>query len=260
MMDKPKHKYNVIPDKPDSRDFNIRTTASFKLTAVLPKKVDLRVYCSSVEDQGDLGSCTGNAIVGAIEFLENKLHVLDGPNDTFVDLSRLFVYYNERVLENTTSEDAGASIRDGIKSLVKWGVCTESLWPYKVQAFANKPSSACYVDAANRKISVYARVSQNIKAIKTTIASGYPIIFGFIVYESFESDYVARTGIVRMPSKLEQPLGGHAVLCVGYDDSSGRVLVRNSWGNLWGQGGYFTMPYAYISDPNLACDFWVVDK
>lgn len=247
------HRFNNwIPDQPDARDKLAHET--FAMASVLPAKVDLTSYCSPVEDQGQLGSCTGNAIAGALEYLENKI------NTAFIDLSRLFVYYNERVLEHTVSQDAGAQIRDGIKSVKKWGVCSEHAWPYNVALFANKPVDGCYAEAALRKISVYARVTQDLQSLKAALATGFPVTFGFSVYASFESAAVAKSGKVAMPKKGEQQVGGHAVLMVGYDDKTKRFLVRNSWGAAWGLKGYFTIPYAYLTNAALASDFWIVDK
>lgn len=253
-------KYHWLRDLPDQRDYNVFTTPQFKLIPKLelPASVDLRRWCSNIEDQGQLGSCTGQAIVGAMEYLQNRASRKG--RRKFIDLSRLFVYYNERVLENSVAVDAGAYIRDGIKALRKWGVCAERLWPYRIRRFAVRPRKICYRNALQRRISVYARVNQPINDIKQVLASGYPVIFGFAVYESFDSPVVENTGVVPMPEPDEYLLGGHAVLCVGYDDSINRVLVRNSWGKNWGMGGYFTMPYAYISSPSLAADLWTISK
>ena len=241
-------KYHWRPDIPDARDY--KYSASL---LIAPTKVDLRPVCSTVEDQGQLGSCTGNAIVGAMEVNENI-------NKTkFVDLSRLFVYYNERLLEGTVTSDSGATIRDGIKTLTVYGVCTEVLWPYIVSKFTSKPSAACYKDGLTRKISSYQRIT-TLTDMKNCLASGFPFVFGFSVYTSFESSQVATTGVVNLPTKGEKLLGGHAVLCVGYDDISQRFLVRNSWGSGWGQKGYFTIPYTYLTNLNLASDFWTIRK
>src|SRR6266568_4205862 len=136
--------YGWLPDLPDYRDFFYSAVA--RRLATLPSKIDMRSKCSPVEDQGQLGSCTANALVGALEFLEIK----DGA--PFVDLSRLFVYYNERVIEGTVDQDSGAFIRDGIKSLAKQGVCPEKEWPYRVRDFTRKPTAKCYSDARKHQI------------------------------------------------------------------------------------------------------------
>lgn len=243
--------YGWVPDLPDQRD--IMYGAVRKPTAKLPASVDLRPYCSPVEDQGNLGSCTGNSLAGAVEFLERK----DGVS--FEDVSRLFIYYNERVIEHTVSQDAGAMIRDGIKTLVKQGVCAEKKWPYVITKFDKKPSAACYTDAAGHEVVAYARI-QTLQDMRTCLADGYPFVFGFTVYESFESAQVAKTGVVPMPKAKEKVLGGHAVLAVGYNDAQKRFLVRNSWGTGWGMKGYFTIPYDYVADRNLSDDFWTIRK
>src|SRR5438876_11929798 len=128
--------YGWLPDLPDHRDFFYSAIAPKLVT--LPRKLDMRSKCSPVEDQGQLGSCTANALVGALEFLELK------HGAQLVDLSRLFVYYNERVIEHSTKHDAGAMLRDGIKSLAGQGVCPESIWPYAIRKFAVRPPAACY--------------------------------------------------------------------------------------------------------------------
>ena len=241
--------YGWVPDLPDHRDFAYATVR--KLPKTLPPSADLRPMCSPVEDQGQLGSCTGNALAGAVEFLERK------NGATFEDASRLFIYYNERVVEHTVSQDAGAMIRDGIKTLAKLGVCSETLWPYVISKFAKTPPKSCFTEARKHRITAYARIS-TLDDMRSCLADGYPFVFGFTVYASFESSQVAQTGVVPMPSPNEQVLGGHAVLAVGYNDKQKRFVVRNSWGPGWGMSGYFTMPYAYLTDSNLADDMWTI--
>jgi len=242
-------RYGWHPDLPDQRDLPYCAPKALRL----PPSADLRPLCSPVEDQGQLGSCTANALVGALELLENKAKAAP-----FADLSRLFIYYNERVLEHSVASDSGAQIRDGVKSLAKLGACREALWPYAIAKFAAKPSPACYADAAKRLISAYRRLN-GLAQMRACLASGFPVVFGFTVYASFESAAMAKTGIMPMPKKGEAVLGGHAVLAVGYDDKAGRLLVRNSWGPAWGQQGYFTMPYAYVQTPGLASDLWTIE-
>lgn len=246
--------YRWVPDVPDRRDFRFELT--FKpatLATTLPASVDLRSKMSAVEDQGNLGSCTANALVGSLECLEGI------KKQAMVDLSRLFVYYNERVIEGTVRVDAGAMLRDGIKALAKQGVCSEKTWPYDIKRFSLRPTPTAYQEALERKIKSYHRL-ETLKDMKTCLASGYPFVFGFAVYESFESAEVARTGIVPMPRDGEKYLGGHAVGAVGYDDSTGRALCRNSWGTKWGMQGYFTMPYEYLVDRYLSDDFWTIQN
>jgi C1A family cysteine protease len=222
--------------------------------ATLPPAVDLRPQCpKEVYDQGQLGSCTGNAIAGAIEFDEIKQKAAD-----IFTPSRLFIYYNERVIEGTVNSDSGAQIRDGIKTVAKQGACHEQIWPYDIAKFRTKPPKPAYTDGAKHTAVQYQRLIQSLTEMKGCLAAGYPFVFGFTVYESFESSSVAKTGIVPFPGAKEKVVGGHAVLGVGYDDTSQRFIVRNSWGPGWGMKGYFTIPYSYLTSGNLADDFWTI--
>jgi C1A family cysteine protease len=243
-------RYGWIPDLPDRRDFVY--TAPAPVTAALPPKVDLTAGCPAVYDQGDLGSCTAQAIAAAVEF-DQKTQKLE----VFVP-SRLFIYYNERALEGTIGEDAGAMIRDGIKAVNTLGAPHERLWPYDIGAFRTRPPKPAYTDGARHTALRYERVPRTLDQMKGCLASGFPFVFGFAVYESFESDAVAATGTAPLPAPHERLLGGHAVLAVGYDDAKKRVVARNSWGTGWGARGYFTLPYAYLLDADLSDDFWTI--
>ena len=244
-------RYGWIPDLPDARDPLYAAPAA--VMTALPAKADLRPQCPPVYDQGQLGSCTANAIGAAIQFDRMKQNL----SPDFVP-SRLFIYYNERVIEGTVSTDSGAQIRDGIKSVAKQGACPEADWTYDITKFAARPPKSDYTEALQDRAVSYSRLVQNLNLLKGCLASGFPFVFGFTVYESFESQAVAQTGIVPMPSPNEQTIGGHAVMAVGYDDSLQRFIVRNSWGTSWGISGYFTMPYAYVTDSNLADDLWTI--
>jgi C1A family cysteine protease len=206
-----------------------------------------------VEDQKELGSCTANALAGALEFLMKKDKV------KFADMSRLFIYYNERVIEHTVKTDAGAMIRDGIKTLNKQGACTEKSWPYDIAKFATKPPKTCYTEALGYQILSYARLGA-LDEMRACLADGYPFVFGFSVYDGFETQQMAKTGVLDIPKKGEKMLGGHAILAVGYDDAAKRLIIRNSWGPKWGMKGYFTMPYGYVTNRNLSDDFWTIRR
>ncbi|MBF0494350.1 MAG: C1 family peptidase [Candidatus Omnitrophica bacterium] len=241
-------RYGWLPDIPDQRDF---LYSAIKPVIKLPDKVDLRKSCSEVEQQGQLGSCTANALAGNLEFLDKKI---DGE---YTDVSRLFIYYNERDMEGTVDSDSGAMLRDGIKTLRNDGACHEKTWPYVISRFDKKPPNKCYDEAKTHLIKAYHRL-HTITEMLTCLAEGYPFVFGFAVYESFESEEVKNSGIVSMPDASERQIGGHAVLAVGYDRKKERFIVRNSWGTDWGISGYFTMPFEYLE--SLADDFWTIRR
>ena len=240
--------YGWLPDIPDSRDLLYR---AIRPRLRLPQSVDLREKASAVEDQRALGSCTAQALAGNIELLDKKTDGL------YTDVSRLFIYYNERALLDTVSTDSGAMLRDGIKTLHAQGVCAEKSWPYVLSKFANKPPQKCYEEAKVHTITSYHRLS-GLNDMLTCLAEGFPFVFGISVFESFESAQVAKSGVVQLPKKGERMIGGHAVMAAGYDRAAERLLVRNSWGKSWGMKGYFSLPFAYTE--TLASDFWTIRK
>ena len=242
-----KRKYGWKRDLPDRRD-KIFPLPKGKVLDI----VDLRDDCSPVEDQSALGSCTANAIAGGLEFLEIK----DGL--PFVDFSRLFIYYNERMDDGNVPSDEGSTIRTGMRVLKQYGACDEKLWPYDIAKFAKKPPTKCYTDGLKHVISSYFRI-KDLNGIMACVSSGYPVMFGFTVFESFETQEVAKTGMMVMPSEQEKMLGGHAVMICGYDRPKKILTVRNSWGTAWGDKGYFYMPFDYVTE-GLADDFWTVKK
>jgi C1A family cysteine protease len=240
-------KFNLIwkADRLDTRDYRYQVTQKLN-----PNLVDLRKYCSPIENQGSLGSCTGQSIAGAIELLNKR----GGKHN---DVSRLFIYYYERLILGTVNYDSGAYIRDGIKATNKYGASLESLWPHDIRKFRQEPITEAKNDALNRKVTRYERVN-DFNGCIDALTNGYPIIMGFRVYDSFMSKNVARTGIMPYPNtKREKLLGGHAVLLVGYDKRKKVFIARNSWGTNWGDKGYFYMPFDIVK-PNMSSDYWII--
>lgn len=256
-------KYGWKPQKDDVRDYGFGRMVRLQkipFRAIPPVALN-RKWCSAVQDQGQLGSCTTHAWTGLLQYNECK-NGNGGKN--FKWLSRLFVYYNERVINGTVNEDSGAELRDGAKVIHKQGVCVETDWPYKVNAFKQTPTSKCYTDALPNVINSYYALN-TITDMKTCLAAGQCFVLGFNVYDYFESQEMADTGILKMPTSQEQtsgPIGGHAVMCVGYDDTKQVFTIKNSWGLGWGLkgnlNGYFVMPYNYMM--TYASDFWTVVK
>lgn len=241
-------KYHWRPDRLDKRDFIYLPNIN---EVKLPDVKDLREHCTPIENQGMLGSCTGQAIAGAIELLNKR-------NKKQVDVSRLYIYYYERMLLGTINYDSGAYIRDGIKVCYKYGAPLERFWPYLIERFKNKPNSKAVVDGSKRKITLYERVLDHEGCIDA-LSQGYPVIVGFKVYQSFETSRLHATGIMPYPNVTkEKLLGGHAVLLVGYDKKSEMYITRNSWGSGWGDKGYFYMPFNVIRNNNMSSDFWVI--
>jgi C1A family cysteine protease len=245
-------KYPLKREQRDLRDYHFKSTA-FTEPQTLPEKVDLRNEMSPIVDQGELGSCTANAIASGL-----KEYLLIHGQEGWTPLSRLFLYWHERKLEKHVEEDSGAYIRDGMKVLQKIGVCPESDYPYVISHFRDAPTPTAENDAAQYRIGEYSRIL-DLHALKASLAEGLPVVIGVLIYESFHSPEVAQTGKVHYPDKFkERILGGHAMLAVGYTDegSSGSVIVRNSWGTDWGDDGYCYLPYKMFQDPDCVMDMW----
>ena len=220
--------------------------------ARLPTSVDLESQCPAIYNQESLGACTSHAAAALAQFLMKKI----GSN--WIP-SRLALYYWNRLQEGTVNEDSGASLQDAMSSMVKYGVPHESLWTYNISKFNIKPPKEVWSDAYWHTIRQGLSVRQDLNTMKTRLAEGLPVIFGFMVYESFESQEVTRTGIMPMPKEGEELKGGHAVMIVGFNDSTKMFKIRNSWGTSWGKNGYFFMPYDFIINPNYASDFWTAN-
>jgi len=244
-------RFGWLPDLPDARDHLF--SADGQVLAALPRRVDLSRHCPPVYTQGHLGACTANVLAAAIEFDQRK----QGWAEVFTP-SRLFIYYNERVIENSVGSDSGAMMRDGIKSIAHYGACPESLWPYDLAKFKRRPSVRCYTVARRHRAVRYKKIPRNLAQMKGCLAASYPFAFGFTAHASIESSAVARSGEVPMPTAGDRPVGGHAALAVGYDDARQVFFARNSWGPKWGRRGYFTIPYLYLHEAQLASDFWTV--
>jgi len=276
-----------LPDYPDFRDYTFQnkellrkkeildlvspTGLTKRETSSVPTRVDLRRWCSPIEDQGDIGSCTAHAGVGIVEYYERKAF------NKHIDASRLFLYKVTRRLSHLTG-DSGAYLRKTMGGLVLFGVPPEEYWPYsdRTPDFDKEPDSFCYSFAENYKMIKYFRhdtpnVTEEVtlKRIKQALAASVPSMFGFTVYGSINQ--VSTTGKIPYPCRDESSVGGHAIVAVGYDDkmsiengdcglkTKGALLIRNSWGKAWGDEGYGWLPYDYVLK-GLAIDFWSMLK
>lgn len=236
------------PQLPDQRDL------AFVPRAVsLPPRLDLASLLPAAWNQGNLGSCTSFGIAASIAAARAK------EGKAYFEPAHLHLYWHEREREGTIDSDAGAMIRDGIKVAAQVGVAPEKLWSYTDtgEKWKKKPSAAVEKEAVKHKATKYTGVNQHhVREALSTFE--LPVVFGFSVYQSFESQEVAASGVMPMPARSEQLLGGHCVAAVGYDDSRSAFKCRNSWAPAWGDDGHFWMPYAYMIRPDLVSDLWVV--
>jgi C1A family cysteine protease len=252
--------YGAVKDPRDHRDFRYSPEAAPKK---LPTKVDLRPLCPRVHEQGHPLTCTAHSVAGAFQFEQRRLELKD------FSPSRLFIFYNTLadMRARHVPKKEGANLRAALKAVAQHGVCPEKDWPFSLTkaAMAKKPNHRAYQLAEHHKITRYERMVMGqssraafLRLMKCRLAEGFPFVFAFLVHESFESEHVAKTGIMPMPKRGEQLRGWHAVMAVGYDDRNQRMLVRNSWGWSWGIKGYFWMPYDYITNPRVTADFWTI--
>ncbi|CAF0943667.1 unnamed protein product [Adineta steineri] len=223
----------------------------------LPPKVDLRSDMTPVEDQSQIGSCVANSLAGAYEYLTKKA------NGRNTDVSRLFIYYNARVKDESSGKvtDSGCTMTSAIEALEEYGTCLESLWPYDISEVNSRPNSQSYHEASHHKITEALKVNINLHEMKSCLAQGFPFAFGLKLYSSF--DQAAKTGVVPMPNTGDNGRsshGSHALLAIGYSDQSNAFIVRNSWGENWGDQGYCYIPYQYMTDSSLCFDVWTVRK
>jgi len=244
-----KRTYNWRPSRPDQRDRYFKVTAPVK---DLPSYVDRIGTEFPIDDQGELGSCTGNSSTAGVSIVTGQ-----------PALSRLMAYYDARLIEGDVQDDAGAQIRDIIKGFQQYGCASEAVWPYDVSKFAQKPTAEAYTDGLKLipLIESYERIA-DLNGMKAALAKGLPVIFGFQVPAEFESEQMSIDGKLYAPNMRTQWLGGHAVLAVGYDDRDPNykfIWVRNSWGPNWGIDGYFKMDQSWFTSPlGLVDDMWTI--
>jgi C1A family cysteine protease len=233
----------------------------------IPNKVDLRQWCSPIENQGNLGSCSAHAGMGVVEYLEKRAF------GKHIDGSRLFLYKTTRNLMRVTG-DTGAWLRNVMGALALCGVPDEKYWPYVIADFDKEPEAFVYSIADNYegvKYFCHDPLGMNVPGetvllkVKLYLARGIPSMFGFFGFSSFGQSNVR--GGIPYPCPGEQAQWGHAIVAVGYDnnfkiknlscnkETKGALLIRNSWGTTWGDNGYGWLPYDYVRN-KLALDFW----
>lgn len=230
----------------------VSSEGALRAPAALPSRVDLRdKFTCPVYDQGNLGSCTANAICALLQLRLKGM--MPSP-------SRRFLYHVELGLDSDLGSDAGSTLESGLQALLKYGICAEATCPYvdnEEIVCQQLPSSAAFVEAAQNKLpaGTVMHVPLQISLFKQALADGLPLAVGIMVYSSFETSVVTETGNIPLPSKSgEQCLGGHAVCLCGYDDAKQSFLLKNSWGPSWALQGYAWLPYSYVSDPVLTSD------
>lgn len=256
-------RHGWIPDLPDHRDRIYNLEENILAAHQLPGKVDLSPQMPPIVDQGQLGSCVGNGVARCLEYEAAR------QGEPMVTPSRLFIYYGARAIEGTVGQDAGAQIRDGIKVVASDGTPPETDWPYDISQFAVKPSAEAYVAATGHEAIQYRSIVVNGPGapMRTALAAGLPIVFGFSVPASFEDgSWNPATSPLPLPGPADQIIGGHCVVITGYDFTCTKFAVPafqcdNSWGADWGTAGRFWMAWDWF-DPwrGLASDLWVIER
>lgn len=250
-MSESKRYFGCLRDKPDPRDHKYTPSAAHLSSP--PPRVDLRPQCPPVYDQTPLNSCTANATAAAIEFERMRLKLSPGYTP-----SRLFIYYNGRKLAGTVAQDAGMPLRDAIKCAAKQGDCPEPQWPYDPAKVLDAPPAVCYSAAVKVGKLAYQALQQDLSHMKACLASGRPFVLAIHVYTGSETPEAKASCTFPVPRQGETLVGTHAVMAVGYDDTQGHLIIRNSWGPKWGQGGHFFLPYGYAANPAHAGDLWTL--
>ena len=242
---------------PDFRDRKFAIPRPLQLVSALPPAANNSSICVPAMDQGSLGSCVPHATSAVMRSERIKQGLADAP------LSRLQLYYDARDIEGTLASDAGVEVRTAIKCAANNGLAPEGLWPYNPTKWNVKPTPDVYAAAKANEALQYMAVDRTVHDIKAALASRHCVVFGISVFTSFESDMVARTGIIPYPNVLsDKSEGGHCMYLHSYDDRSDptHACGRNSWGNDWGVNGDFTIPWNYLCNHDLAADFWLISK
>jgi hypothetical protein len=229
----------------DTRDYVYQNK-----TATIKDSADLREWDTPVDDQGKLGSCGSEAMVGAYELMVRKNYP-----DKFVPLSQLFVYYNTRILEETVFEDSGVTLREVLKSVKKYGICSEQLWLYDIEKFTQKPPEACYLDAQHRTVTNYQSLS-TLEDILEALDAELPVLIGLEVFHGFMKAS-KENSMIPEPNNYEDALGGHAMFALGYSLANRQILAKNSFGKDWGDNGYCWLSFDYVK--SYVFEKWIFD-
>jgi C1A family cysteine protease len=208
-----------------------------------------------VYDQLHLNSCSANALAAALRYDELK----DGHREV-PEPSRLFIYFNERVLANVVDKNAPVALRDGYRTIAKVGACPERMWPYQPRRFKRRPTDACYTSATRHRALEYYRIRRVLLHLRACLADRFPFVFGIAVHKSMLHRPTRHTGVVPVPTRRDAFVGGHAVMAVGYDHPKRQLIFRNSWGAAWGDGGYGYLPYRFLTSAALSWDFWTMRR